>query len=48
MVPPYDDPNIVLGQSTCAFEVLERAPEIRTFLVPIGGGAPGALATVRY
>ena len=38
MVPPYDDPNIVLGQSTCAFEVLERAPEIRTFLVPIGGG----------
>lgn len=38
MVPPYDDPNIVLGQATCALEILERAPEIRTFLSPIGGG----------
>ena len=38
MVAPYDDPNIVLGQSTAAFEVLEAHPEIATFLVPIGGG----------
>jgi threonine dehydratase len=38
MVPPYDDPNIILGQSTCAFEVLQAHPEISTFLAPIGGG----------
>jgi threonine dehydratase len=38
MVAPYDDANIVLGQSTAAFEVLEAHPEIATFLVPIGGG----------
>jgi threonine dehydratase len=38
MVPPYDDPNIVLGQSTAAYEVLGARPEIGTFLVPIGGG----------
>jgi threonine dehydratase len=38
MVPPYDDPDIVLGQSTAAYEVLLAHPEIGTFLVPIGGG----------
>ena len=38
MVPPYDDPNIILGQSTCAYEVLQAHPEISTFLAPIGGG----------
>lgn len=38
MVAPYDDPNIVLGQATAAFEVLEERPEVATFLVPIGGG----------
>lgn len=49
MVQPYDDPNIVLGQATCAFEILERAPEIRTFLSPIGGGGllGGTCATVQ-
>lgn len=38
MVPPYDDPNIVLGQATAAYEVLLGHPEVATFLVPIGGG----------
>jgi threonine dehydratase len=38
MVPPYDDTNIILGQSTCAYEVLQAHPEISTFLAPIGGG----------
>jgi threonine dehydratase len=49
MVPPYDDPNIVLGQATCAFEILEREPGIRTFLAPIGGGGllAGTCATVQ-
>lgn len=49
MVPPYDDPNIVLGQATCALEALDRAPDLRTFLVPVGGGGllAGTCATVR-
>jgi threonine dehydratase len=38
MVPPYDDSDIVLGQATAAYEVLQSHPEISTFLVPIGGG----------
>ncbi|HKP30823.1 MAG TPA: threonine/serine dehydratase [Gemmatimonadales bacterium] len=38
MVPPYDDSDIVLGQSTASYEVLGDHPEISTFLVPIGGG----------
>ena len=38
MVAPYDDPDIILGQSTCAYEVLQAHPEISTFLAPIGGG----------
>src|SRR4029079_3021011 len=42
----YDDPNIVLGQSTAAFEVLEAHPEIATFLVPIGGGGMRAGTSV--
>jgi threonine dehydratase len=49
MVPPYDDPDIVLGQATCAYEILERTPDIGTFLAPIGGGGllAGTCATVQ-
>ncbi len=49
MVPPYDDPDIVLGQATCAFEVLEARPEVGTILAPIGGGGllAGTSATVQ-
>lgn len=49
MVPPYDDPNIVLGQATCALEALDQVPGLRTFLSPVGGGGllAGTCATVR-
>jgi threonine dehydratase len=49
MVPPYDDANIVLGQATCAYEILERAPDVGTFLAPIGGGGllAGTCVTVQ-
>ena len=38
LVPPYDDPNIVVGQATCALEILETQPDVDTLLVPVGGG----------
>ena len=37
-VPPYDDPDIIAGQGTIALEMLEAAPELDTFVVPVGGG----------
>lgn len=38
MVPPYDDPRILLGQGTVLLELLEQAPEVEVVLVPVGGG----------
>ncbi|MEZ0497018.1 threonine ammonia-lyase [Sphingomonas sp. IW22] len=37
-VHPFDDPRIVAGQGTMALEMLEDAPGIDCFVVPIGGG----------
>ena len=38
MVPPFDHPWIIAGQSTCGVEILEQMPEVGTVLVPVGGG----------
>jgi threonine dehydratase len=37
-VHPYDDPKIIAGQGTIALEMLNKAPQIDTLIVPIGGG----------
>lgn len=37
-VHPYDDPKIIAGQGTIALEMLDKAPELDTLVVPIGGG----------
>jgi threonine dehydratase len=44
LVHPFDHPDIVAGQATCGLEVLEQCPDVRTVLVPTGGG--GLLAGV--
>jgi threonine dehydratase len=44
LVHPFDHPDIVLGQSTCGAEILEQCPDVRTIVVPTGGG--GLLAGV--
>ena len=44
MVPPFDHPFIVAGQSTCGVEILEQMPEAVTVVVPVGGG--GLLAGI--
>lgn len=38
MVPPFDHPWIIAGQSTCGAEILEQMPDVRTVVVPVGGG----------
>ena len=38
LVPPYDDSNIIVGQGTCALEILEEHPDLHMLLVPVGGG----------
>lgn len=37
-IHPYDDPIVIAGQGTLGLEMLGAAPEIDTFIVPIGGG----------
>jgi threonine dehydratase len=44
LIHPFDHVDIVAGQGTLGLEVLEQAPEVRTVLVPTGGG--GLLAGV--
>ena len=38
MIPPFEHPDVLLGQGTCALEILEERLEITALLVPIGGG----------
>lgn len=38
LIPPYEHDDVILGQATCAWEILEQEPSIRTILAPIGGG----------
>ena len=42
IVPPYDDPLIISGQGTVGLEIVADAPEVRTVLVPVGGGGLSA------
>jgi threonine dehydratase len=38
LIHPYDDPKIIAGQGTVAFEMLFDAPHLDTIVAPIGGG----------
>ena len=38
LVPPYDHPLIIAGQGTAGLELLEQVPQVRTVVVPAGGG----------
>jgi threonine dehydratase len=44
LIHPFDHPDVVAGQGTVALEILEQCPEVRTIVVPTGGG--GLLAGV--
>jgi threonine dehydratase len=43
-VHPFDDPSVIAGQGTIAFEILEQVPDAEAIVVPVGGG--GLLAGV--
>ena len=45
-IHPYDHPDIVAGQGTVGFEVIEQCPQVRTIAVPVGGGGLAAGITV--
>ena len=49
LVHPFDDADIVLGQATLGAELLEQIPEMRTVVLPIGGGglASGVAAVLK-
>jgi threonine dehydratase len=37
-VHPFDHPDVIAGQGTVGLELLEQVPDLRTVVVPIGGG----------
>ncbi|MDD9371224.1 MAG: pyridoxal-phosphate dependent enzyme, partial [Acidimicrobiales bacterium] len=37
-VHPYDDPDVIAGQGTCALELLADHPDLDVLVVPVGGG----------
>ncbi len=43
-VHPFDDPAVIAGQGTLAFEILEQVPDCEAIILPVGGG--GLLAGV--
>jgi threonine dehydratase len=45
-IHPFDHPDIVAGQGTLGFDLLEQCPQVRTVLVPAGGGGLAAGVTV--
>lgn len=49
MVHPFDHPDVIAGQGTIALEIFEQVPDVRTIVVPIGGGGliSGVAATAR-
>jgi len=48
-VHPYDDPHVIAGQGTLAFEILEQVPDAEAVVVPVGGGGLLAgMATVLH
>jgi threonine dehydratase len=38
LIHPFDHVDIVAGQGTCGLEILEQVPDVRTVVVPTGGG----------
>jgi threonine dehydratase len=37
-VSPYNDPDTIVGQGSIALELFDQVPDLRTIVVPIGGG----------
>ncbi|MBQ7487817.1 MAG: threonine ammonia-lyase [Clostridia bacterium] len=48
-IHPFDDPLVIAGQGTIGLEIMDDLPDVRTIVVPIGGGglASGVAAAVK-
>jgi threonine dehydratase len=46
VVHPFDDPAVAAGQGTVGLEILEAMPDVRSLVVPVGGGGLIAGVTV--
>ena len=44
LIHPFDHADIVAGQGTCGWEILDQCPDVRTVVVGLGGG--GLLAGI--
>jgi threonine dehydratase len=45
-IHPFDHEDIVAGQGTLGFEIIEQCPQVRTILIPVGGGGLAAGVTI--
>lgn len=41
-ISPFDDPQVIAGQGTIGFELMETRPDLDTVLVPLSGGGLAA------
>ena len=48
LIHPFDHVDVVAGQGTVTLEILEQVPDVRTIVVPVGGGglAAGVVAAL--
>ncbi|GGF27329.1 threonine ammonia-lyase [Subtercola lobariae] len=38
LIPPFDHPDVIVGQGTLGLEIFDQAPDFETIIIPIGGG----------
>lgn len=50
LIHPFNHKDVIAGQGTCALEILEQCPEVKTILVSTGGGGllAGVTAAIKY
>ena len=37
-IHPFDHPDVIAGQGTVGLEILDQCPDVRTIVIPVGGG----------
>ena len=42
LIHPFDHPDVIAGQGTVGLEIAEQCPQVRTIVVPVGGGGLAA------
>jgi threonine dehydratase len=41
-IHPFEHPDVLLGQGTVGLEIVEQCPDVRTIVMPVGGGGLAA------